>query len=101
MHIEYIEGWKIYIEEYMVWSGIIDISPCLCSIMADTIDHTHGISDVEYFSLKRKEAQDIMDVYRKENGIPDPRRLIEIEHEFLKYTEMHRIAQRNTSSLGT
>jgi hypothetical protein len=45
-----------------------------------------------YIESQKKEAALLMEEYRKENGENlDPKRLIDLEYELLKYTAMHQL----------
>ena len=47
---------------------------------------------MEYIESQKKEAESLMQAYRDENGDKvDPKRLLELEYELLKYTAMHRL----------
>jgi hypothetical protein len=61
-------------------------------IVADVIEHGDNLTDLEYIESQKKEAEELMKSYRAENGeIVDPRKLIDMEYELLKYTAMHRL----------
>ena len=84
-HGEYVSGW---------W--VINISPDSCVIVADIIENGDQLSDLEYIESQKKEAELMMKSYREENGVNiDPKRLIELEYELLKYTAMHRLGQKH------
>ncbi len=84
-HAEYVSGW-----------GVINISPESCVIVADVIENGDNLTDLEYIESQKKEAELMMKSYREENGVNiDPKRLIELEYELLKYTAMHRLGQKH------
>ncbi|MFZ2255205.1 MAG: hypothetical protein WAW59_05890 [Patescibacteria group bacterium] len=63
--------------------------------MADVIESEDKLSDLEYIESQKKEAENMMKLFREENGaVVDPKRLIELEYELLKYTAMHRLGQK-------
>lgn len=75
---------------------MINISPESCVIVADIIENGDQLSDLEYIESQKKEAELMMKSYREENGVNiDPKRLIELEYELLKYTAMHRLGQKH------
>lgn len=71
---------------------MINISPESCVIVADVIENGDHLTDLEYIASQKKEAEEMMRSYREENGSAvDPKRLIELEYELLKYSAMHRL----------
>lgn len=53
------------------------------------------MTDLEYIAAQKKEAEELMRIYKEENGDKvDQKHLIELEYELLKYTAMHRLGQR-------
>ena len=96
MSIDYIDasGSEVH-GEYVSGGGVINISPESCVIVADMIENGDTFSDLEYIESQKKEAEEMMRSYREENGVAvDPKRLIELEYELLKYSAMHRLGQR-------
>jgi F0F1-type ATP synthase epsilon subunit len=74
---------------------VLNISPESVTIVADVIENGDHLSDLEYIESQKKEAEQLMREYREENGDKvDPKRLIELEYELLKYTAMHRLGER-------
>jgi F0F1-type ATP synthase epsilon subunit len=66
------------------------------TIVADVIENGDHLTDMEYIESQKKEAEELMQAYKAENGDKvDKKRLIELEYELLKYTAMHRLGQRN------
>lgn len=60
------------------------------------IENGDHLTDLEYIESQKKEAEALMRNYREENGEKiDPKRLIELEYELLKYTAMHRLGQKH------
>mgnify|MGYP006957111184 CR=1 FL=1 len=75
---------------------MVHIAPESVTIVADVIENADNLSDLEYIETQKKEAEALVKSYRAENGTTiDPRRLIEIEYELLKYTAMHRLGQKH------
>lgn len=59
-------------------------------IVSDILESGEDLNDLEYIEAQKKEAQYLMDAYKTENGSEvDPRRLIAIEHDFLRFSAMH------------
>jgi F-type H+-transporting ATPase subunit epsilon len=84
IHIDYVSG-----------GGVINIAPESCTIVADVIQNGDNLTDLEYIETQKREAETLMRQYREENGDAiDPKRLIELEYDLLKYTAMHRLGQR-------
>jgi F0F1-type ATP synthase epsilon subunit len=82
--------------EYVSGGGVVNISPESCTIVADIIENSDALSDLEYIESQKKEAEELMKTYREENGATvDPKRLIELEYELLKYSAMHRLGQKH------
>lgn len=82
--------------EYVSGGGVINISPESCVIVADIVENSDSLNDLEYIESQKKEAEEMMKSYREENGTAvDPKRLIELEYELLKYTAMHRLGQKH------
>ncbi len=96
MSIDYLDpSWKEVYGEYASGGGVINISSESCVIVADVIEDGDHLTDMEYIDSQKKEAEAMMKNYREENGAAvDPKRLIELEYELLKYTAMHRLGQR-------
>jgi F0F1-type ATP synthase epsilon subunit len=96
MSIEYSEEGKEIKSDYVSGGGVINVSPESCTIVADVIEDGDNLTDLEYIESQKKEAEAIMKTYQEENGAAvDPKRLIELEYELLKYTAMHRLGQKN------
>lgn len=96
MSIEYRDGEKEIQSDYVSGGGVINVSPESCTIVADVIEDGDNLTDLEYIESQKKEAEAIMKNYQEENGSAiDPKRLIELEYELLKYTAMHRLGQKH------
>lgn len=92
MTVEYSTDDKEQKQEYASGGGVLNISPESVTIVADVIENGDHITDLEYIESQKKEALAMMESYRAENGDKiDPKRLIELEYELLKYTSMHRL----------
>ena len=104
MSVDYrVDGKEVH-AEYVSGGGVINISPESCTIVADVIENSDTLTDLEYIDSQKKEAESMMATYRAENGSAvDPKRLIELEYELLKYTAMHRLGQKHhiENTLGT
>ena len=71
---------------------MLNISPDACTIVADVVQNADTLTDLRYIESQKKEAEAMMKSYREENGLAvDPKKLIEIEYELLKYTAMHKL----------
>lgn len=96
LSVDYYVGNKVHSGEYATGGGVVHIAPGSVTIVADVIENADNLSDLEYIETQKKEAEALMKSYRAENGaVIDPRRLIEIENELLKYTAMHRLGQKH------
>ena len=97
MSLEYTSLDKKTIQaEYVSGGGVIHISPESVTIVADVITNGDTLTDLEYIESQKKEAEALMQNYREENGsMIDPKRLIDLEYELLKYTAMHRLGQKH------
>jgi F-type H+-transporting ATPase subunit epsilon len=83
-------------KDFASGGGVLNISPESVTIVADVIENGDHLTDLEYIDAQKKEAETLMTAYRAENGDKvDPKRLIELEYELLKYTAMHRLGERN------
>lgn len=91
----YYVGEKLHTAEYATGGGVIHIAPGSVTIVADVVESADNLSDLQYIESQKKEAEQLMKSYKDENGaVVDPKRLIEIEYELLKYTAMHRLGQK-------
>ena len=97
--MEYFIGNKLHSGEYATGGGVLNISPESCMIVADMVEHSDGLTDLEYIESQKQEAAQMVKDYHDENGnVIDPHRLIELEYELLKYTAMHQLGQKHHSS---
>jgi F-type H+-transporting ATPase subunit epsilon len=96
LSVDHYVGNKIHTIEYVTGGGVLNISPDTCTILADVVIADDDLTDLEYIQSQREEAEQLMKSYREENGAAiDPKRLIEIEYELLKYTAMHHLGKRH------
>ena len=97
MSVDYIDSEKKTIHaEYVSGGGVINIAPDSCTIVADVIESGDHLTDLEYIESQKKEAEEMMRSYRAENGAAiDPKKLIDLEYDLLRYTAMHRLGQRH------
>ena len=96
MSVEYTRDGQSLHEDYASGGGVLNISPESVTIVADVIENGDRLTDLEYIESQKKEAEALMKSYREENGTKiDPKRLIDLEYELLKYTAMHRLGQRH------
>ncbi len=95
LYTEYHIGNKVHTAEYATGGGVLNISPESCTIVADVVESDDKLSDLEYIASQKQEAEKMMIAYRAENGAAvDPKKLIELEYELLKFTAMHRLGQK-------
>lgn len=74
---------------------MLNISHEVCTIVADVVVAEDTLTDLEYIESQKKEAEAMMNSYRAENGTAiDPKKLVEMEYELLKFTAMHRLGQK-------
>lgn len=101
MYVSYYVWNKIHEAEYATGGGVLNIAPESCTIVADVIENADNLSDLDYIETQRKEAEKMMKDFREEHGSAiDPKKLIELEYELLKYTAMHKLGQRFHESHG-
>jgi F-type H+-transporting ATPase subunit epsilon len=95
MTLEYDHEHHHVKKDFASGGGVLNISPESVTIVADVIENGDHLTDLEYIESQKKEAEMLMKQYREENGDKvDPKRLIELEYELLKYTAMHRLWER-------
>ncbi len=95
LYTEYHIGNKVHTAEYATGGGVLNISPESGTIGADVVESDDHLTDLEYIASQKAEAEKMMREYQEENGtVIDPKRLIELEDELLKYTAMHRLGQK-------
>lgn len=95
LFVEYYIGSKSHTAEYVTGGGVLNISPEVCTILADVVVAGDTLTDLEYIESQKKEAERLVQAYKEENGsITDPVKLIEIEYELLKYTAMHHLGKK-------
>ncbi len=95
LFVEYYIGNKLHTGEYVSGGGVLNISHESCTILADVVVSDDALTDLEYIESQKHEAEKLMASYREENGaVVDPKKLIEIEYELLKFTAMHRLGQK-------
>lgn len=93
--IQYIENGSEKMTEYVSGGGVVNITPERVTILSDILERGEDIRDLEYIEAQKKEAQELMEAYKVENGADvDPRRLIAIEHDLLRYSAMHELGQK-------
>ena len=81
--------------EYATGGGVLNISPEVCTILADVVVSGDTLTDTEYIESQKKEAETMMAAYRAEHGAAiDPKKLIELEYELLRYTAMHQLGKK-------
>jgi F-type H+-transporting ATPase subunit epsilon len=95
LSVEYYVGGKIHTGEYATGGGVLNISHEVCTIVADVVVAEDTLTDLEYIESQKKEAEAMMNSYRAENGAAiDPKKLVEMEYELLKFSAMHRLGQK-------
>jgi hypothetical protein len=64
-------------------------------IVADVVTADDTLTDMEYIENQKKEAASLVAAYKAENGtIIDPRKLIDLENDLLRYTAMHELGKK-------
>ncbi|MBC7503438.1 hypothetical protein H7169_00505 [Candidatus Gracilibacteria bacterium] len=102
LFVEYYVGSKSYTAEYVTGGGVLNISPEVCTILADVVVADDTLTDMEYIDTQKKEAEELMKVYKEEHGAAiDPKKLIEMEYELLKYTAMHHLGKKFHENTGS
>lgn len=102
LSVEYYIGSKSHTAEYVTGGGVLNISPEVCTILADVVVADDSLTDLEYIESQKKEAERMMAAYRTENGaVIDPKTLIEIEYELLRYTAMHHLGKKFHENTGS
>jgi F-type H+-transporting ATPase subunit epsilon len=93
--VDYYIGSKPHFAEYATGGGVLNISHEICTILADVVVADDTLTDLEYIESQKAEAENLMKSYREENGAAiDPKKLIEMEYELLKYTAMHHLGKK-------
>jgi F0F1-type ATP synthase epsilon subunit len=91
MHVAYYVWNKIHHATYITGGGVLHVHDDGCVVLADVIEDTDSLTDLQYIQSQKTEAEKIMKEYKAENGtVIDPHHLIALEYELLKYTAMHR-----------
>jgi F-type H+-transporting ATPase subunit epsilon len=102
LSVEYFVWGKIHTATYATSGGVLHISPESCTILADMVVADDTLTDLEYIESQKKEAAALMQSYREENGpAVDPKKLVELEYELLKYTAMHHLGKKFHENQGT
>ena len=71
---------------------MLNISPSECLIVADIVESGDNLTDLEYIEAQKKEAAELVAAYKSENGsIIDPKKLLELENQLLRFTAMHEL----------
>lgn len=92
---DYYIGNQLHKGQYATGGGALHVSPEGVTIIADVVEDADTLTDLEYIESQKKEAEKMMKDFREEHGAAvDPKRLMEIEYDFLKYTAMHELGQR-------
>jgi F-type H+-transporting ATPase subunit epsilon len=96
MSVEYVDDTgKVLHMDYASGGGVLNITPESCTIVADVIENGDHLTDLEYITTQKKEAEALVKAYKEENGVSiDSKHLLELEYELLKYTAMHRLGER-------
>jgi F-type H+-transporting ATPase subunit epsilon len=102
LSVEYYIGGKVHTAEYATGGGVLNISPAVCTILADVVVSDDTLTDTDYIESQKKEAESMMADYRTEHGAAiDPKKLIELEYELLKYTAMHHLGKKFHDNAGS
>jgi F-type H+-transporting ATPase subunit epsilon len=95
LSVEYYIWGKVHTAEYVTGGGVLNISPEVCTILADVVISGDTLTDTDYIDSQKKEAEAMMVAYRAEHGeAVDPKKLIELEYELLRYTAMHQLGKK-------
>lgn len=95
LHVEYREWDEQKIEEYATGGWVISVTLDQVTIISEFVEWEDGVSDIEYITLRKKEAEALMLAYQEENkGAINPKHLIDLEYKFLQYTAMHELHKR-------
>jgi F0F1-type ATP synthase epsilon subunit len=101
LFVEYYVGGKIHTAEYATGGGVLNISSSECIIVADVIASDDTIWDIEYIANQKEEAAKLVMAYRNENGATiDPKKLIDLENDLLRFTAMHELGKKYQESGG-
>ncbi len=102
LSVEYYIGGKVHAAEYATGGGVLNISLEVCTILADVVVSDDTLTDTDYIESQKKEAEAMMVAYRAEHGAAiDPKKLIELEYELLRYTAMHHLGKKFHDNGGT
>ena len=92
LSVDYYLGNKIHSAEYATGGWVLNISPSECLIVADIVESGDNLTDLEYIEAQKKEAAELVAAYKSENGsIIDPKKLLELENQLLRFTAMHEL----------
>ncbi len=95
LFVEYMEGKTLHSSEFATGWWVLHISPDECLILADVIESSDALTDLEYIESQKKEAEAMIIAYKNENGETiDPKKLIELENQFLRVTAMHELGKK-------
>ncbi len=101
LSVEYYIGGKIHSATYATGGGVVNISPSECMIVADVIAADDTLTDLDYIASQKEEAAALVAAYKAENGTTiDPKKLIDMENELLKFTAMHELGKRSHITHG-
>ena len=99
LHVSYYVGHKVHESTYVTGGGVLSVSNDSVAIIADFVQDEHDLQDAEFIEAQKTEAEHIVQDFRANNGsIVDPRKLIEVEYDLLKYTAMHQLARKFAES---
>lgn len=81
---------------YATSGWVLNISPDICTVVADQILDGDSLSDAEYIENQKRETEKMIQEFRMEHwSTPvDTKRLMELEYEILTYTAMQELARQ-------
>ena len=95
LHVEYADEGKNVSHDYATGGGVISITSDRVTIIAESVEWNEALSDVDMIEQKKKEAEAMMKSYQAEHkGDMDPKHVIDLEYEFLRYTALHELHKR-------
>lgn len=66
LSVDYFIGSKPHSAEYATGVGVLNISPSICTILADVVASDDSLTDLEYIESQKKEAEELIKSYKDE-----------------------------------
>lgn len=97
LSLKYKKNGKIIDEEYITWWWVVTISYDEVIIIIDSINSVDDLDDSENIEKLKNDAQKIMQDYQNNStGDIDPKKAMELEYEYLKYSAMQKLIKQSS-----